>query len=803
MRIIKLAIFSLTIICCLSIKSQPVAINTNLPSETNYDYGQLFKNLSSKNDSIALNAYFLLSNGKPDEVIPRISKYELEDFDYKLNYSLPQFKNSFLHQLVLFTTYCKENNITYIPDDTLIALYNKCINCKDYKEISETENEMFNKLSLANIATLEYWSVLYEMEGMQLGGSAGRILDIFYSKHWEEILNNRENLRTYLRKSYHFNNLGIIGSCNSYLEKFRNCKNEIDPLLKDLLLNEKDTCIKKEIIMLKCGIYDKYYDKHIIDRDSIIKFVKLDEFLNNPSFYSYTFLEAVQLDSTESDILKVIDKIINTSDKNELLMYLSLLETHSNAHMTPALLKLLDNNKIVRQSEIGWHDMKMDIHSIKFEVSIADIAVTLLEEIHNIVFPISGSDFQIKPFISYSYDNFARFKDKYKSADKWLEKWSMDSLNYLNWGAKFFNSKLDSLERKSKVTIKEINELLNSKFNNQSDIDTILSNINKVRPKESAYNIYLNNEDRPQGRLNTKFLHYFENIYLNPDDVKHILYRFKDDNFIYKIDFIFKVSKSFTNEQKGEIFSEFYWDTEFWKLYQEKLLDLQKIEEMVTCLEAFSKSKKAFKMDVEKSNALIKMLQTYGKPIEKRIEISKKSEKGEYDFLDRRILETSNYNDLGAILKNYGNFRNEKWISDGFLREDMGILIDNDSTEVIRDLLRNYEKLDEKSFYAHYLDTNGMDYNKEDGTPDYNKIYKILKYDFTPGLFDFFRNQHGLSIIRILEIQFNTTLGYDYKFNDIVRYDLKPRRRKWMDFLKEKGLITVNEDNLSSFNEAR
>lgn len=75
--------------------------------------------------------------------------------------------------------------------------------------------------------------------------SAGRILDIFYSKHFDEILNNSTQLNLYLVKSSLFDKLGIIGICNNYLVKFTNLKNT--GLSKLNLIETSDNEVKIQI----------------------------------------------------------------------------------------------------------------------------------------------------------------------------------------------------------------------------------------------------------------------------------------------------------------------------------------------------------------------------------------------------------------------------------------------------------------------------------------------------------------------------------------------------------------------------
>lgn len=177
----------------------------------------LFDLLSSKNDTIAIKSFIELTQANPVKVINLVGQYEKGKLDF--NYVLPTFTYRFLKQLVLLTNYCKNNDIDYIGSDELqqsIALLKSDLT---FTERRKLENKLINNLTLNEITAFEYWSLVYEKE-WRLTYSAGRILDKFYSKNWENIFENPLYLETYLLKSKLFDDLGIIGFSNNYLMKF-------------------------------------------------------------------------------------------------------------------------------------------------------------------------------------------------------------------------------------------------------------------------------------------------------------------------------------------------------------------------------------------------------------------------------------------------------------------------------------------------------------------------------------------------------------------------------------------------------
>ena len=179
----------------------------------------LFELLSNKNDSIAEYAFKQLTNCNVENVVNIASEYEKSDI--KVNYSLPTFPFRFLKQLVLLTDYCKSNNIDLESSPELkmnIELLKTKLTFKDRRKF---ENKLIENLTLDQITAFEYQCLLDEKD-WELTHSAGRILDVFYSKNWNELLNNKEYLKLYIKKTLFFQRLGIIGICNNYLRKFEN-----------------------------------------------------------------------------------------------------------------------------------------------------------------------------------------------------------------------------------------------------------------------------------------------------------------------------------------------------------------------------------------------------------------------------------------------------------------------------------------------------------------------------------------------------------------------------------------------------
>jgi len=203
----------------------------------------LFQLLNDKNDIIAMDAFIKLTTCDTSKVALLADEYENERFDH--NYTISLFPYKFVKQLVILTDYCRQNNMDYTGS---LELKNNISLLKStdltFKERYKLENKVIDSLTLDNVTAFEYWALIYEQSD-PLTYSAGRILDIFYSRNWSKLLSEKKYLDCFLKKSLLFNRLGIIGNCYSYLNKFRNSSRTTISLLNSYESTDPD--IKEQI----------------------------------------------------------------------------------------------------------------------------------------------------------------------------------------------------------------------------------------------------------------------------------------------------------------------------------------------------------------------------------------------------------------------------------------------------------------------------------------------------------------------------------------------------------------------------
>lgn len=273
----------------------------------------LFEQLTNKNDSIAKDAFKQLTKCKIEKVIKIADQYEKSGI--KTNYVIPVFPYRFLKELVLLTDYCNQSNIDYEGSDELYDDIKLLESKLSFLERRKLENKLIENLTLEQITAFEYLSLLNQ-KSWELTYSAGRILDVFYSKNWNNLLNNDSHLKLYIKKSLLFKRLGIIGICNNYTIKFQNSDNLIIDKLNSL--DKSDLDIEKQIdnIIKVCSVKTK--------KPNIIK----KEFDGNKDFLvtnldvQFSKIKKESIEKYEDEVTEILSKI----NYNQIGKALELIE---------------------------------------------------------------------------------------------------------------------------------------------------------------------------------------------------------------------------------------------------------------------------------------------------------------------------------------------------------------------------------------------------------------------------------------------------------------------------------------------
>jgi hypothetical protein len=280
--------------------------------ENNY-----FEALHSKDDAVALNAFIKLTTCPPANVSALNKEYSDADVNY--NYSLPTFPYQFLQQLSLLTEYCTHHYINFKGSYELTENIKKLKEDMTFYDRRQLEDKMISTLTVDEITAFEYWSLIYQ-QSFPLTYSAGRILDVFYSKNWNKIIGDKQQLDLYLKKSKLFNRLGIIGICNNYLTKFTNVNLATVHLLHDYTSDDTDITEQAKAAVI-IFLHPPKEDSSKVNRESEADYNTHVENLEQ------AFSMIIKSDTTEAIKNRKITSLLSKINYNQLGKALSLIET--------------------------------------------------------------------------------------------------------------------------------------------------------------------------------------------------------------------------------------------------------------------------------------------------------------------------------------------------------------------------------------------------------------------------------------------------------------------------------------------
>lgn len=166
----------------------------------------------------------------------------------------------------------------------------------------------------------------------------------------------------------------------------------------------------------------------------------------------------------------------------------------------------------------------------------------------------------------------------------------------------------------------------------------------------------------------------------------------------------------------------------------------------------------------------------------------------QYDQIGEAMMFMENYN---------AKYNDSPW---RFIEDDFGIPVENISDQAVRkEFMTLYYSKNEYELYDYYLSKITTKYKNKDGTFNYDYIYEILKYDFVTAFVGGGggrREKECYPIIKLLEIKFETTLGFPKRLcNSFGSYGCSAddRAMAWIDFLVDKKLITNYGQDAPSF----
>jgi hypothetical protein len=250
---------------------QETFYNKQLFSKELDNYDRYFRRLNSRNDSVALNAYSALIEGKPSEIKKLIDKFKPLLRNY--NKALPPLKFKVLKQFSVLAHFCKTNNFQYKPSPSLAANLARLKTISSPQERIKLENQLIKTLRINDLTALEYYASL-NAQHLTLNFSIGRVLDYLYTKYWQQITSQEPQFRLFLLKLQLFEQLGGFGVCKRYAQKVNLEDSYMLNRLRQLNILETKTEIKQSIAQL------------LEQKERLASSQQLEEFLSKPATLS-------------------------------------------------------------------------------------------------------------------------------------------------------------------------------------------------------------------------------------------------------------------------------------------------------------------------------------------------------------------------------------------------------------------------------------------------------------------------------------------------------------------------------------
>ena len=733
--------------------NQGIFINKNETAEKVQSYEKLFRRLSSKKDSIAFAAFKELCKGDPVQISDLADKYRQLLRNY--NPTLPSFQYNFLESMTQLTQYCKKNNIEYEATGELKSMLEMLRgNIKPYERLN-LEDRILNSLSLKHVTILEYMACLYE-PNKDFNFSIGRIVDRFYSYSWDEILNDEQELRHYLKKSYLFENIGIIGHSNSYLRKFDLNDPAITTKLRNMLQVEGDGEIANQITQL-------------IDSNEEDSGYTVEDFIADP--LSFGPRDIKLLPPPEAKESQQLAAMIHENDEIDALKKIFFyLRFNANHEMVPSLFSNIDDERVLAMREGK-------------QITVGDALVPIFENIYNFEFP----------------------EDEEKSTDQriaWKELWQKDSLHYKNWGITFLENELIALEALDTVSIAAVNDITGSSFYDPILKARCLKLLGKVHPVRDIKKFEI--EPALSVSDDLKYFRGFRFNYKVLDDIANL---FEVENPEEMLNYLIHQSQDYSVENLGSFYNKLFQFGWFQRFINGSKSNPELAKRIARSLsEYLDQSDFITEFEEQNTNLHIAQLENIGKPLADRLAASVLNDldAGSKFKIQQELISGIPYEEIGTIINYIDQLAQEPGADPlAFLRRDFGLPIFEikDSKSMIKD----HKNLSELEFYLKYLTEFGVDI-MDGKNLDLQKIFEILEFDIVSpfvGTGGQKRDQYVYGVIKVLELTYNTTLDFHEKLNEnqtFYTFTATKRAKAWRDYLMQNGLIKRDTARAPSFN---
>lgn len=736
-------------------------VNKNEAIETTQNYERLFRRLNSRNDSVAIASFIKLTEGEPNEVIALSEKYRQMFRNY--NQSLPSFQFKYLEQLSQLTYYCRKNDIPYQPSQAISQKLEALLVAEDPVTRINIENELIGQLTLEDITGVEYWACLQEGK-LEINYSVGRILDWFYSRSLKDIQKNNHQLRLYLKKADIFGNIGAIGACNYYLNKFSLEDKKFQEKLTEIQQTEADEGILNQLMQL--------INEHNEESDNIL----LSGFLADPTGIHKRDIK-IMSGPAKDEYKDIVKAIRNTEDIAAIKRIFYYIRLHPELGLVPHLFTLLDDERVL-------------IEKRGVILTVADNLAPIMENIYNYSFPEveERKKFDVIP---------------------WQKMWEENGDEYEQWAKIFFERKLASLADSETLDIEDINQITTSVHYGPRYQDKCLRALRKVKPVRDIRKLQVN----PKLLVSTDLM-YFDSFAFSYKELDNIPKLFTVDQPGRMLRFLEQKASDFDLIDKGTFYNNLFRSGWFLSYLGSEELSLKKAEEIKAILIAyFNENEYLSEFEEQVTQFNIAQLESLGKKLDEQLmaAVRMNTDHASMVKIQESILARISYADIPMVVNLLPELAPELQDPNRFfLVKDFGLpIFDLDSEQARKALIVQHKDLSQIAFYRNCLRNFGVDFEDKDQKLDFQKIYNILSYDAAAPFVSSSggkRDYYTYGIIKVLELHFEDRLGFHEKLNESQTfYDFSSSKRAaaWIQYLEQKALVNPGRQLPPSFNLTR
>jgi hypothetical protein len=728
-------------------------VNKNEVAERTENYERLFRRLNSENDSVALASFIQLTEGEPSSIAALVEKFRPLLRTY--NRQLPDIHYGYLEQMSRLVAFCQRNKISLKLPLEIDTLLQKLMSIHQPEERYFLENQLIKEIKIDNITALEYQGCIFS-NNQEMALSIGRILDLTYTRHWKQILLDDDLIRLFLKKSALFKKIGVVGICSNYQNKIDKLDDGFRNRMSQLARLEGDNDILTQLQVMVTTENTKTESKSL-----------LDMFLSDPLSFSNNDLKILPPPS-DADYNRIIAKVQSENDREIIRLIIDFLELHPSVSAVPSLYAIITDDRRLKTTD--------NTEGLK----VSERVVGLLELIYGHTF---------------------RVEDKRMV---WRRYWYKDGRTYKDWDKQFFDEQVKYVQMADVVSIDDILEVSNSKYINIKHKTLIINALKKLNT--------LSDIRRFKCKLPLKVttdLNLFDSLNIAAKDLDDFIKIFEVDNDSLVWGFIEKKINSYTPDEAGLFYNSLFKVNWFTNLISTERISIYQKEIAVKILLNYLTNSEIISEFEEQTTLLhVAELQNVGRTLDEKLEASialDMSEDAKATIQDA-IISRISFEEIVTVMKYLDKLSTKPGYSaSAYLYKDFGIPIFNLDKAALIQLVENHKNMNGFQFYKHYLKKFGVDFQKDNDELDFKKIYNILKYEivtpFTGGGSQ--RDYFAYGIIKLLEFDFNTRLGFHEKLNEnqtFYTHSATKRASKWMQLLEDRRLVQPDPSVPASFN---